>query len=441
MKYSKDKALSQQLIRGVSGTAGLSAINIALTLIIGIVIARSLGPENYGIYAFVLSVVTLLGLPIKAGLPVLVVRETALNQLAAHWGLLHGLLRIVNLFVVAFSLVISLMVIAVLKWTPLGSQSEWKEALLWAVWLLPLLAFGNIRGATLRGLRKAVAGQIPEQLVRPGIQLVLLTALFISGISLTVERAVQLNVVSALIAFLIGACLLWMFLPKQVRKAEPSYEFGVWWASLIPLSLIAGMKLIDSQLIVLLLGTISSAENVGFYRVALQGATLVTFGLTAINLVLSPHVARLYREGDMVSLQRLITLATRAAFMIAFPIAALLSIFAEPLIALVFGAEYTDAAMSLVILCLGQLFSVGAGSVGVILNMAGHEREAMKAICAALLVSVTLAVMLVPSMGSTGAAIAATCSLVVWNSLMVLAVHRHIGVKAFIMTQRKVGRR
>ncbi|MEX1197409.1 MAG: oligosaccharide flippase family protein [Pseudohongiellaceae bacterium] len=429
-------ALSRQLLRGATGMAGLNAIKILLTLLTGVVLARVLGPEDYGVYVFILSLVTVLGLPTSAGLPVLVLRETARNQLTGHWGKLHGLLRSANGFVCAVSILIALGVFALLSWTPLGDQSDGTATLLWGLWLLPLAAFGSIRGATLRGLRKVVAGQLPEQLIKPATQLLLLLFVMFAGASLTPELAMQLNVISALAAFGVGAWLLWVYLPGTVREAVPEYEFRPWLHSLLPFSMIAGMKVLDSQLIILLLGGLSTAENVGLYRVAAQGAALVTFGMTAVNMVMSPHVARLYQQGDLESLQRLVALATRTAFLIAFPVALLLIVFGRPLITLVFGAEYSEAALPLAILCCGQLFNVAVGSVGVILNMAGHERESLKAFAVAVLVSVVLAVILVPVLKSTGGAIAAACSLLVWNTMMSRSVLRHVGVKAFIVMNK-----
>jgi O-antigen/teichoic acid export membrane protein len=42
-----------------------------------VLLARMLGAEGYGIYAYAFALVTLLAMPAKAGLPQLVVRETA----------------------------------------------------------------------------------------------------------------------------------------------------------------------------------------------------------------------------------------------------------------------------------------------------------------------------------------------------------------------------
>ena len=311
-------------------------------------------------------------------------------------------------------------------------QSDGASTLRWALVLLPFVAFGNIRGAALRGMSKAIQGQLPEQFVKPVSMILMLSLFLFMGKELTAELAMQLNVVSAILAFLIGAWLLWTILPPSVKRARPAYSNGAWFRSLLPMSMVGGMRLLDSQVIVLLLGSLASIDNVGLFKVATQGAGLVSFGLVAVNLVLSPYVTRLFQEGKTSELQHLATIGTRMAFGIAFPVALILIVFGKTLINWVFGSEYTAASLPLTILCLGQLINAAAGSVGMILNMAGYERETFKAISVALPVSIILTLVLVPPFGVTGAAIASSTSLVVWTLYMMLSVQRYIGLKTFV---------
>lgn len=48
----------------------------ALGLLITLLLARLLGPLGYGVYAFVLAVVSLISLPVQLGLSPLIVRHT-----------------------------------------------------------------------------------------------------------------------------------------------------------------------------------------------------------------------------------------------------------------------------------------------------------------------------------------------------------------------------
>ncbi|MFW6089999.1 MAG: oligosaccharide flippase family protein, partial [Gemmatimonadota bacterium] len=71
----------------------LRVSSAAVSLVVSILLARMLGPEGYGIYAFAYAVIMLLALPAQAGLPTLLVREVARYEADERWGLLAGLLR------------------------------------------------------------------------------------------------------------------------------------------------------------------------------------------------------------------------------------------------------------------------------------------------------------------------------------------------------------
>jgi len=420
-----------QLIKDSTAVGALKVASTLLTLLTGILLARLLGPSDYGIYAFVLSIITLLGLPTKAGLPALITRETATNQLQERWGYLRGLLALTNVFVLVFSLLIAITSYFVIEAVWRGGQTS-RHVFLWALLLLPLVAFGNIRGATLRGLRKVIQGQLPELIIRPVILFVLLSGYLIAGPQLDPVLAVQFNIIASLVAFLIGAILLVKAMPPEVYKAVAEYEVRVWATSLIPLSLFAGLRTMDSQLVLIILGSLGTTEDVGLFRVAATGAALVAFGLTAINMVISPHVARLYKSGEIDKLQGLITNSTRLVAAIAFPVFFIFLIFGESILGIIFGEEYRPAATALTIMCFGQLVNSTCGSVVLVLNMTGFEKETLKGIGVSILLGIILSIMLIPSYGITGAAFAYTVSLSTWNIILIVVTRRKTGINTFI---------
>ena len=411
--------------------------NTLLTLVMGILLARSLGPENYGTYAFVLSVITLIGLPAKAGLPTLVIRETAKNQLKERWEYLRGLLRLANGFVVGYAILASL-VTALIVCNFLQDQDNVRtSAMLWSLWLLPIIAFGNIRGATLRGLRKVVQGQLPEKFIRPFTMVLLLSGAMLLHYHLHPVVAIQFYVCAAVADFTVGAFLLIREMPNEVKTAKAKYQKKVWASSLLPLSLFTGLKIADSQIIIVIIGTLGTSEDVGLFRVAAQGAALVSMGMTTINMVLSPYVARLYHSNDFERLQKMVITITRVVFVLSLPIALMMIIWGKVLIEWIFGVEYIEAASALSIMTIGQLFNVSAGSVAVILNMAGFEKESLKGVAVAFVLNVISSVILIPIMGLEGAALSSVISLAVWNIILMRATINKVGIHTFILSNLK----
>ena len=52
--------LRSQLIRGALGSAGIQVVNRLLALVLGVVLARALGPESYGVYVYAFAIMSLL---------------------------------------------------------------------------------------------------------------------------------------------------------------------------------------------------------------------------------------------------------------------------------------------------------------------------------------------------------------------------------------------
>lgn len=435
LKHFKGDGLRAQLLKGAGGSAGLQGINFLLALFSSVLLARNLGPENYGIYAFVLSAITVLSLPSKAGLPTLLIRETAKNQLHEEWGLMRGLLMLSSKWALGYSiLAIGLATIAVLWFS--GAELDYQDqAFLWALWLLPLIGLEAVRSGTLRGLRCVARAQVPELFIRPMAIIVLVGGTLLLGAELTSLMAIQFNLVGAFAAFLLGTYFLSRTFPESAAKAKPIYTVKPWLASFFPLSLFVGLRMLDSQMSILLLGLLGTNEEVGLFRVAATGATLVAFGLVAVNIAMAPHIARLYSAGEMKSLQSIILMSTRAVAALSFLVAFVFFVWGEEIIALVFGEEYKAAWMALVVLCLGQLINVCAGPVGQVLNMTGNDKSTIIGASLALVANLILAVMLIPLFGLTGAAVGYSISMAILNLVLLVMVKKKVGINMFLFAR------
>ena len=431
-KQFRGDGVKAQLLRGTGGSAVVQAANILLALAAGVVLARTLGPESYGTYTFVLSIVTLLSLPAKAGLPTLLVREIAKNQVKRQWGLLRGILKFSNGLALGYATVVAAAGSGlVLSGVILGNSAS-ATSFAWGLWLLPLMALEATRTASLRGLRWVVTAQLPEKIVRPALMIVLVGGAAITGTTLNPDTALQFQLVGAFVAFLVGAFVLVKALPRDVTNAIPEYAVRPWLASLAPLTFFVGLKLLDSQVAIIFLGFLSTPEDVGLFKVAATGAGLVTFSLMAVNMALAPQLARLYNAGEKEKLQRVVTLSVRAVCAISLPVALVLIVWGEPIVGFVFGNEYSGAADALAILCIGQLINTSAGSVGAVLSMTGNDQLVFIGALLALTVNTVLALVLIPAYGLTGAAVSFAVSISTWNIFLSIMAWSKLGINTYL---------
>jgi O-antigen/teichoic acid export membrane protein len=429
LAISQGDGLKVQLVRGALGVGGLRLLSLPLTLGTSILLARGLGPEGYGKYVFVISLTSILALPVGPGLGQLVAREVAKYQHGAEWGLFQGLLRRAHQWAIFGSAVmaaaIATLAIRSASWT-IGDR--WTLLLL-AMLMLPLLGLNALRGATLRGLRHPFYAQLPEMLLRPALHLAIAGSLLLTGM-LNPVTTLASQILATALAFGFGAWLLWRFKPTEVGQAKPSYQHREWCWALLPFTLLAAASTLNSQIGILTLGWLGANEDVSALQLAMSGAMMVALPLGIVNMVIGPHIARAQKANDKDRLQRLSRQSARASLAVALPVALPLIFFGGAIVELVYGQPYRNAArLPLAILSFGQLVNVAFGSVGMFLTMSGFERDTLRGQVVALLINVVSAMVLIPHMGAVGAALAVAIGFVTWNIVLAISLVNRLKIR------------
>ncbi len=303
-----------QLIRGGMGSAGIQATHHLLALALGIVLARTLGAEGYGIYAYAFAIMSLLIVVAEAGVPPLLLREVATSYGQQQWGLLRGALIWARQFVLLTSVTVLFVGLLVL-WglaDRLGSAQFYTTLLMLLV--LPLAALAKTIANAMRGLHRVVVGLAVGRLLRLLLVLLLVGSFFLLAPALRQPQyAMAAQLAAAAVVLLVGGWMLSRYLPATSWIQPAEYQSCQWLKSVLPFMLIGSAGIINNRADIIMLGWFASVEDIGIYRVAVQGAALVAFGLQAANAVIAPYFARLYAQGDMEKLQRLVTASARGA--------------------------------------------------------------------------------------------------------------------------------
>jgi O-antigen/teichoic acid export membrane protein len=371
------------------------------------------------------------------------VREIATSNARKDWGYMRGFIVRSHQIIGLMSLSLAMIgAVFLLVWGK--TQDPIKLKCMWlGLLLIPLVSLGSLRGAMLRGLRKVVLGQLPEQVIRPATLLILILALYLAGHTFeTAVSVMAVQLVSVTVAFAFGLLLFINHRPAELSTAEPQFRTSAWLQSSIPFGLSAAMQLINGRTDILVLGIFHDDSEVGIYRVAVQLATLIIFGQQVVNAIQGPHVAHLYASGDMKKLQKMITKSSTAIFIFSLSIVAVLILFGEPIIRIAFGTKYIGAYWPLVILSIGQLVNASMGAVANVLNMTGHERDTTRIIFFGAALNVALNFSLTPAFGMVGAAAATASGLIAWNLLMWRQAYKRTGIETSpIFRRRSLARR
>lgn len=436
-RLSRHGELGAKLIKGFLGTGGIRLAHAAIGFATGILLARSLGPSDYGTYTFVMAMVGFLTIPSELGIPGLAVREIAVANARKDWDTMRGFIQRAHQGIAALSLL--LIALGALGLVVFGDRIDpvRRQCMWFALALVPLISLGALRAAMLRGLRKVLLGQLPEQVIRPAALLLAIVAILVfSRESMSPQVMVLAQIAATTVAFAWGLVVFVRHRPAQLSLAQPAYRTSTWIRSTIPFGLSAALLLLNGRTDILALGLFHPDSEVGVYRVAVQMTLPVLFAQQAVNAIQAPHIAHLYAAGNMKRLQAMVTQSSRAVLAMSGFAAVVVILFGKPLIRILFGAEYVAAYLPLVILAVGKTVNSAMGSVASLLNMTGHERDAMRSILVAAVLNVVLNVTLTPAWGMTGAAIATAATLVVWNVVMWHTVKRRIGIQSSAFLRR-----
>lgn len=427
-------ALDPVGLRGKLLKAGAVAFSVRILaifagLISSIVLARVLGPSEYGIYAFAIAVLSILALPVQLGLPTLVVRETASAVAVGDWSLIRGIWSwAVRVITLTSALITGLCLVGFF----VASKIEITEirALTWGLPLIPILAFSEVRSAALRGLKHVFMAAFPDKVLRPTLLAGFVGIAATTG-TVQASNAIALYSIAGIVALAVGAITLWRARPMELRQAPKSRHHGAAWRrSLLPLSMIVGFNVISQNTDLIMLGVIRSDEEVSFYRIALSISSLALFGLTATNLLIQPYLAEASAKKDHARLQKLATASCFAALSITVSVVFIIWFAGEWLIGSLYGSAYVVALLPLLILIIGQTVSAFFGSVGHVLTMSGNEGQTLRILAFSTAVNIVLNILLIPAYGTAGAAIATGTSTVLVNTLFWSAAMRTIGINS-----------
>jgi O-antigen/teichoic acid export membrane protein len=182
---------------------------------------------------------------------------------------------------------------------------------------------------------------------------------------------------------------------------------------------------------VLVLQYFRPPDEVSVYYAAAKTLALVSFiyysvAATAAHRFSSYHVA-----GDRAALSAFIAQSINWTFWPSLAATALLLTFGRTVLGL-FGAQFADGYHLMFIMAAGLLARAAIGPIERLLNMLGEQRLCAVVYAAAFTANVMLCVILIPPLGSAGAAIATASALMVESALLFLVTRSRLGFHVFI---------
>jgi len=153
-------------------------------------------------------------------------------------------------------------------------------------------------------------------------------------------------------------------------------------------------------------------------------------------MALAPSVAKLYAMNERTELQRLLTKSACIIALVCVPLLLGVILLREHLLS-IFGSKFTAAAPTLAILCAGQIVNATTGNTGILMNMAGHDRETLLATIVSVALSALVGLLLIPTLGALGAATSTSLALAGMNLWLTYRAIKLVGIDPSILRVMK----
>ncbi len=215
-------------------------------------------------------------------------------------------------------------------------------------------------------------------------------------------------------------CLGWRFSGAVLRD---------WWSESVPLGLGDVVRRLTWQLDTILLGAMKPPAVVGLYSVAYRPLGPLNWVPRAILNAAFPSLARAATE-DRDQLERTFVNSIRLLWITSLPIAVTICICAEPLVLLLAGTDFREAALPMQVLIWISTLSFLSIQFRFLFTALGKQRMFANLVIAIFLLEAALEVALIPVWGYMGACTGSLIGEFVFTAAGIQLCHR-LGVRGF----------
>lgn len=388
----------------------------------GIVAARVLGLDDFGVFATALVAVgffqTLLDLTVEESLTKYGFRYVA----AENWGRLRRLFRQALLLKLAGGLVATLLLVALAPFADELFDADDIEQAILAAALLPLVQASENVGATALLLHSRYDLRSIYQAGSSALRLIAI----VIGVQFGVVEALLAIVLAQAISTLAISVVGWIALRKfpLVPAKDLAEDVPEIRSFVVQSSVATGVISLRSTLVPLILGVVSGTTQVGLFRIAQTPQTGLAAASSPARLVLMTEQTRDWEKGERAAILAglrayskwagLLMLVAVPTFFIAMPW----------LVRVVFGEDYEGATTAARIVLVAAAIHFVLGWTKSLPVTIGRPRLRIVTHGLETLVAIPFVAIMGAEWGATGAAVAVLLSTLVFAAAWLVVVSR-----------------
>ncbi|WP_037970171.1 lipopolysaccharide biosynthesis protein [Streptosporangium amethystogenes] len=400
---------------GVAGLLGAGAGAAAQFLTV-VLVARGVGQETAGVFfsatALCLAVATVLRLDMGNGLVYFIARSRPFDYRCTS-----GYVRAALVPVASLSLAAACAVIL-----------STSDPVLWVLAMaLPAVTCSGVMVSATRGFGSMRPTVLLDGVLQPLAQLALVGTVVLAGRD-SVPLLAAAWALPYLPVLLLASVWLHRRLPRTPYLPGTAHDL---WRHTWPRSLAAGIQAVFQRLDIVIVALLAGPAEAAVYTAATRFKIVGQLAGQGLAQAGQPRLVRALAEGDLPRARELYQSATAWLVLLTWPVWLGYAALAPWLLKAVFGDGYASGAPVAIVLAATMALATACGMADVVLTAAGHTGASLTNLAAAVATTVLLDLLLIPSLGSLGAALGWAGGTAVKNLLPLWHIHRRYGLRPF----------
>lgn len=381
-----------------------SLISMVLNVGIGIILARCLGADGYGLYKFLLTLYSISIVIFGVGIPAAMVKFVSeTKEDAPQAG------KIITTGVIASLLLGIICTLVIIIFSGLLADvfriEELSSMILYLAPIFPFSLCANSLLGTLNGLRRMRSYAIA--IILQNIAL-LISSLLLISLGFGVAGVLLGLLISIIIQFIY---LLWQnktFIRIAIRSLRDLLEKILAFGS--KLMAVNFVQTIVYNADIMIIGYLLTVSDVGYYGIAMGLSKLLWVLPSSVQMISYPAVSEFHSKKNISGINDILNASMKYTAIMVLPAGLILGLFAADIIHFIFGIEFEESIAPLYILSSGIAIASIWVSIGSVLSGVGRPDIVLRITILAAIIDISMNLALIPIFGINGAAIAAISS-------------------------------
>jgi O-antigen/teichoic acid export membrane protein len=349
--------------------------------------------------------------------------------------LMHGFILVANLLAFIASLILVTISLGLMWFLFEEIWAQYGYLAILTGSIVPILSLLMINGSILRGMGYIL---MPQTVVKIMPHLVIITVALIYYNMNNDELLSNEVLISITLSAYIASLLTVLFLHRSKLVKSPllnrKYDLRKWTSISMPMMSTAIVVQVQNQVDIIIAGMYLSTEDIAVYSVAKKIVGIVIFGLSAVSVVAAPTISKLWFSNSKVELQNYLTVIARLLVATTIPVVIFIYLFGQTMLGL-FGSDYKEGYVSLLILVAGQSISAIVGAVALIMNMTDRHNQLAFILFLTAISNMVLSLLLIPNFGIIGAAGASSTAAIASNTFLYFYILKTHGLNTLLYTR------